>query len=218
MMRYLKGMLLNLFNPAVSLFSFIDDKSKVDKRGKINRLAKVINSKIGRYSYVGIGSWVIHAEIGNFCSIASDVNIGLAKHSLDYLSTSPIFTEKRNGTGHCWVEKSCFIPSEPTIIGNDVWIGYRALIRGGVTVGDGAIIGAGAVVTKNVPAYAIVGGVPAKIIRFRYPQETINLLNNIKWWEMREDVLRENISIFQHVIADEDIRLLINLKKMNGGG
>ena len=106
----------------------------------------------------------------------------MAKHSLEYLSTSPIFTEKKNGTGHSWVEKSCFVASEQTVIGNDVWIGYRAIIRGGVKVGNGAIIGAGAMVTKDVPAYAIVGGVPAKIIRYRYSQDIITQLERVKWW------------------------------------
>ena len=212
MIRYLKGLLCNLFNPAVSLLAFIDGRSRVDRRGKINRFAKIVSSRIGRYSYVGVGSWVIHAEVGNFCSIANEVNIGLAKHSLDYLSTSPIFTEKKNGTGHSWVEKNCFVPSEQTIIGNDVWIGYRAIIRGGVKVGDGAIIGAGAMVTKDVPAYAIVGGVPAKIIRYRYSQDMIERLEQVKWWEMKDKDLRERLSVFQHKLSDRDIEVLIRMK------
>ena len=213
MIRYLKGLLRNIFNPAVSLLAFIDDKSRVSKRGKVNRFAKIVNSEIGRYSYVGVRSWVIYAEVGDFCSIANDVNIGLAKHSLDYLSTSPIFTEKKNGTGYSWVEKSCFVPSERTVIGNDVWIGYRAIIRGGVKVGNGAIVGAGAVVTKDVPAYAIVGGVPAKIIRYRYPQEMIRRLEQMRWWEIEDGVLQKNILIFQHKISDEDMNMLINIKQ-----
>lgn len=212
MIRYLKGLLCNLFNPAVSLLAFIDGRSRVDRRGKINRFAKIVSSRIGRYSYVGVGRWVIHAEVGNFCSIANEVNIGLAKHSLDYLSTSPIFTEKKNGTGHSWVEKNCFVPSEQTIIGNDVWIGYRAIIRGGVKVGDGAIIGAGAMVTKDVPAYAIVGGVPAKIIRYRYSQDMIERLEQVKWWEMKDKDLRERLSVFQHKLSDRDIEVLIRMK------
>lgn len=212
MISYLKGFLSNLFNPAVSLFTFIDNRSKVNKKGKINRFAKVVNSKIGKYSYVGVRSWVIHADVGSFCSIANDVYIGLAKHSLDYLSTSPIFTEKKNGTGYSWVDKSCFVSSEQTIIGNDVWIGYRAIIRGGVTIGNGAIVGAGAVVTKDVPAYAVIAGVPAKVIRYRYPQNMIEQLEKVKWWEFKENVLQKNISIFQHQITNENIKLLINIK------
>lgn len=212
MIRYLKGLLRNIFNPAVSLLAFIDDKSRVSKRGKVNRFAKIVNSEIGRYSYVGVRSWVVHTEVGDFCSIANDVNIGLAKHSLDYLSTSPIFTEKKNGTGHSWVEKSCFVASEQTVIGNDVWIGYRAIIRGGVKVGNGAIIGAGAVVTKDVPAYAIVGGVPAKVIRYRYPQDVIERLEEIKWWEMEDNVLKRNLSVFQCEFEAKDINVLVRIK------
>lgn len=213
MIRYLKGFLSNLFNPAVSLLMFIDGRSEVDRRGKVNRFAKIVNSSVGRYSYVGVRSWVVHTKVGSFCSIANDVNIGLAKHSLEYLSTSPIFTEKRNGTGHSWVDKSCFEPSEQTVIGNDVWIGFRAIIRGGIRIGNGAVIGAGAVVTKDVPAYAIVGGVPAKVIRYRYPQDVVERLEKVKWWEMEESVLRRNLSMFQHSISEEDINMLNKLKR-----
>lgn len=216
MIHYLKGLLCNIFNPAVSLLAFIDDRSRVSKKGRVNRFAKVVNSKIGRYSYVGVRSWVVYAKVGNFCSIANDVNIGLAKHSLDYLSTSPIFTEKKNGTGHSWVEKSCFVASEQTVIGNDVWIGYRAIIRGGVKVGNGAIIGAGAVVTKDVPAYAIVGGVPAKIIRYRYSQDIITQLERVKWWNMRDKDLRERLFVFQHKFTNKDMCELTKIK--TGGG
>ena len=198
MLHYLIGFLLNVFNPAVSLFTFIDTRSNVDRKSKVNRFAKVVNSKVGRYSYVGARSWVIHSEIGHFCSIANDVHIGLAKHTLNYLSTSLIFTEKKNGTGHSWISKSCFVPSERTIIGNDVWIGYRAMIKGGIKVGDGAIIGAGSMVTKNVPPYAIFAGVPAKIIRYRFSQDIIKELEQLKWWNWNEKDLKENISSFQN--------------------
>ena len=83
------------------------------------------------------------------------------------------------------------------IIGNDVWIGSHALILGGVKIGDGAVIGAGAVVTKDVPPYAVVGGVPARIIKYRFSQEIIDKLLEIKWWNLPENILKENIKLFQ---------------------
>ena len=83
------------------------------------------------------------------------------------------------------------------VIGNDVWIGYEAVILAGVTIGDGAVIGARAVVTKDIPPYTIVGGVPAKPIRKRFTQETIDLLLNIKWWNWPEERIRQHITEIQ---------------------
>lgn len=213
MIHYLIGFLLNVFNPAISLFTFIDTQSNVDRKSKVNRFAKIVNSKVGRYSYVGVRSWVIRCEIGHFCSIANEVYIGLAKHTLEYLSTSPLFTEKKNGTGHSWVKKNCFVSSELTVIGNDVWIGYRAMIKGGIKVGDGAIIGAGSMVTKDVPPYAIVAGVPARIIRYRFSQDIITELEKLKWWDWNEDDLKNNIVSFQKGDVETKIRELNNIKR-----
>lgn len=194
---YIKGLFQNLANPAVSLFTLIDTKSRVNHKAKIYRFARIVDSSIGRYSYIGINSWIVNAEVGQFCSIATDVNIGLAEHTIDYLSTSPIFTEKINGTGYSWVKQNLINPTPRTYIGNDVWIGYRALIKSGIKIGNGAIVGAGAVVTKNIPPYAIVAGVPAKIIRYRYSQKVIDRLGKLNWWEMDELLLQKNIDLFQ---------------------
>lgn len=215
MIRYLKGFILNIFNPSVSFLAFVDDKSKIDKLSKVNRFAKMVNSSIGKYSYIGVRSWAINVDIGRFCSIANDVNIGLAKHTLAYLSTSPIFTERKNGTGHSWVNRNFNEPVRRTIIGNDVWIGYRVIIQGGVTIGDGAVIGAGAVVTKDIPPYAIVAGVPARILRYRFADDVVNALIDSKWWNVKDEVLKARIDLYQKVININDINLL---KKCKTGG
>ena len=133
--------------------------------------------------------------IGKFCSIACGAKFifNSANHSLSSLSTYPfpIFFEEwdldvKNIT-KAWDNKGNIV------IGNDVWIGYEAVILAGVTIGDGAIIGTRAVVTKNVPPYTIVGGVPAKPIRKRFPQETIDFLLKIKWWDWPEERIRQHI-------------------------
>ena len=82
-------------------------------------------------------------------------------------------------------------------IGNDVWIGYEAVILSGVTVGDGAVIGARSLVTKNVPPYTVVGGVPAKIIKKRYPEDVISALNRLRWWEWPKEKIALNLSFIQ---------------------
>ncbi len=137
--------------------------------------------------------------IGKFCSIACGAKFifNSANHSLSSLSTYPfpIFFEEwdldvKNIT-KAWDNKG------DIVIGNDVWIGYEAVILAGVTIGDGAIIGTRAVVTKNVPPYTIVGGVPAKPIRERFPQETIDFLLKIKWWDWSEEHIRQHITNIQ---------------------
>lgn len=199
MLNYILGFIKNIFNPGKALFCIVDSKSHISRKAKTHRLVKLINSSINDFSYIGQSTWIMHADIGKFCSIAGSVRIGLASHTLHLLSTSPIFTEKRNATGHSWLQNSTKqSPWEKVRIGNDVWIGTRSLILGGVNVGNGAVIGAGSIVTKDVPAYAVVAGVPAKIIRYRFSEEEIKLLENIQWWNLPENYLKSNIKLFQN--------------------
>ncbi len=133
--------------------------------------------------------------IGKFCSIACGAKFifNSANHTLSSLSTYPfpIFFEEweldvKNIT-NAWDNKG------DIVIGNDVWIGYEAVIMAGVTIGDGAIIGTGAVVTKDIPPYTIVGGIPAKPIRKRFKQETIDILLKIKWWNWSDEKIYKHI-------------------------
>ena len=133
--------------------------------------------------------------IGKFCSIACGAKFlfNSANHTMASLSTYPfpLFfeeweLEKKNVT-EAWDNKG------DIIIGNDVWIGYEAVILAGVTIGDGAIIGTRAVVTKDVPPYTIVGGIPAKPIRKRFDDETIAQLLRLKWWDWSEEKIAQNI-------------------------
>lgn len=199
MKQYIKGWLRYLCQKNVSAFSLIDGHTFIDPLAKINRGAKILDSSIGRYSYIGPNSLVSGSEIGAFCSISWNVEIGLANHTLDFLSTSPIFTEVHNGTGHSWIDKdiACTEREKGTMIGNDVWIGTGAKVMRGVTIGDGAVIAAGAVVTKDVAPYAIVGGIPARFIKFRFPTEQIKQIRDLKWWEWPEEKLKESITLFQ---------------------
>lgn len=149
------------------------------------------NNVLYHYPYVNNDRLII----GKFCSIACGAKFlfNSANHALQPLTTYPfpIFWEEwglemTEITG-AWDNKG------DIVIGNDVWIGYEAVIMAGVTIGDGAIIGTRAVVTKNVPPYAIVGGVPAKIIRMRFDEATINKLLQIKWWNWPPEKIKQNL-------------------------
>lgn len=135
------------------------------------------NVKIERYSYVNRYTEIGSAEIGKFCSIASFCSIGVDNHPTDWISTSPLLKSAIKSMCIGYIDEM-----ERPIIGNDVWIGAHAVVLKGVHIGDGAIVAAGAVVTKDVPPYAIVGGVPAKVIKFRFEQDTINKLTALEWW------------------------------------
>ncbi len=137
--------------------------------------------------------------IGKFCSIACGARFifNSANHAMTSLSTYPfpLFFEEwgleRKNVTDSWDNKG------DIVIGNDVWIGYEAVIMAGVTVGDGAIIGTRALVTKDVPPYTIVGGVPAKAIRKRFSEEPISSLLEIKWWNWSKERIAENIDAIQ---------------------
>lgn len=148
---------------------------------------------IGKYSYVNVGSVIYHGVfIGSYCSIARNCEIGVAKHPVDWLSSHPFQFDKgkyKNNSKYNLVNKYDWLSHDKTIIGSDVWIGAKAIIQCGVKIGNGVIIGGGAVVTKDIPDYAIVGGVPAKIIRYRFSEEIRNKLIELKWWELDLDFL-----------------------------
>ena len=137
--------------------------------------------------------------IGRFCSIACGARFlfNSANHAMASLSTYPfpLFWEEwgldRAEVASAWDNKG------DIVVGNDVWIGYEAVILAGVTVGDGAVIAARAVVTKDVPPYTIVGGVPAKPIRRRFPEDTIRRLLALRWWDWPRERIAQNLAAIQ---------------------
>lgn len=178
--------------------------AKVDRHSKMEGCCKVydhavFSGELGYGSYIGNYSSIV-GRIGRFSSIAPHTTVVCGRHPYKEpnVTTSPMFFSLICQNGHTfateqsydefnWVEEKV-----PVVIGNDVWIGARAFIIEGVTIHTGAMVLAGAVVTKDVPPYAIAGGVPAKIIGYRYDEETIALLLRSKWWEKDPQWLKEH--------------------------
>ena len=199
-LHYILGIAKYLFNPRVSLFAIVSANSRLDKNTYIYRGVKAKIADVGAYTYIAANTEIENAEIGKYCSIADHCRIGMSSHSLGYLSTSPIFTQSINALQESWVKEDVFehkSDDERVILGNDVWVGSHALIKGGVHIGDGACIAAGAVVVKDVPPYAIVGGVPAKVIKYRFSSDMIDRLLEIKWWDLDDSILKRKIKYFQ---------------------
>ncbi len=195
LLRMLLGYPKRLFN-GISFRATVVD-SAIDRTAVVEHHANVRYSKIGKYTYVSARSGVVYAQIGSFCSIAAGVGIGGGAHKIDAVSTSPVFNKGRNIFGKNF-GKIEFSPYKTTVIGNDVWIGNRALVLQGVKIGDGAIVGAGSVVTKDVEPYTIVAGNPARVIRKRFDDETIEKMIELKWWDMPEEELRKYGDCFEN--------------------
>lgn len=184
-----------------------------------NKLSFAYNCKISLHSHfegankiypnssfrgsMGYGTYIsrqcrISAKIGRYTSIAPNVrvNCGIHPYLSPYVTTCPMFFSVMKQNGHTFANRRMFneLKDVPKI-GNDCWICENVFICGGVEIGDGAVVMAGAVVTKDVPPYAIVGGVPAHIIKYRYDEETIHFLLKVQWWNRPVSWLREHWTI-----------------------
>lgn len=179
--------------------------AKLLGKNKIGRRTDIANSIIGCGSYIGNDSYLRRVKIGKYCSIGNDVHILYGTHPTDtFVSTHPAFYSTVQQAGFTWVaeekfqERNYAIPEEKisVTIGNDVWIAGHVQILEGVKIGDGAIVAAGAVVTEDVPAYAIVGGVPARIIRWRFDEEEREWLQKFQWWNKEETWIKNHVDDF----------------------
>jgi acetyltransferase-like isoleucine patch superfamily enzyme len=180
----------------IALFCILQE-AVVDRTAAICSGVRFYRGKIGKYSYIGNNSFVSDTDIGNFTSISTDCYIGGTSHPTDWVSTSPVFHKWEN------IMKKNFARHEfeifrRTTIGNDVWIGNRVMIKAGVNIADGAVIGMGSIVTKDIGPYEIWAGNPARMIRKRFDDETIAALEEMKWWNWND----EKIELSSGVMTD----------------
>jgi chloramphenicol O-acetyltransferase type B len=170
--------------------SFVDKKSRLVGNNKVYRDARIYESTIGKYTYVSSGACIVNSTLGGFCSIGPNALIGLGTHPLQWISTHPAFYSTRMQANRTFATADRFTDElRPVNIGNDVWIGAASTVLGGISIGDGAVVAAGAVVTKDVMPYTIVGGVPARLIGKRFDDETIAELIECKWWNWSDEKL-----------------------------
>jgi acetyltransferase-like isoleucine patch superfamily enzyme len=163
----------------------------------IGQNCSLSNCVIDSHSYCNNNTNISNAKIGKYSSIGSNVQIGVGAHPTNLVTTHPAFYSN-NKTFETYADKMYYNEFEHIEIGNDVWIGSNSTIMNNVKIGNGAIIAYGAVVTKDVLPYSIVGGIPAKHIKFRFDQNVIMELIRINWWNWDENFLKENFTLFQN--------------------
>ena len=190
-------------NVKVSLSANIGFGTRFEGCNRIGRKSS-FSGKMGRCTYMGEKS-VISGIVGRYTSIGSDVATISGRHPVDMVSTSPVFyASSAKQCGKTYVNKDQFVEhvyydeerKYRVKIGNDVWIGNNVVLMPSIEIGDGAIVATGAVVTKDVPPYAVVGGVPARVIKFRFTDDQIKSLCQIEWWDWPEDEIRANAEKF----------------------
>ncbi|MBO4902894.1 MAG: CatB-related O-acetyltransferase [Lachnospiraceae bacterium] len=188
--------------------SYLHGHSQLAGRNYIGRKTVLCHTTVGFGSQVNDAGDLTDTRIGNYTSIGTHVSTVIGNHPLDeHAALHTAFYDASAPLGFTYVSKSTYCDTQyldekeriQVRIGNDVWIGNDVRILSGVTIGDGAVIGTGAVVTKDAEPYGIYAGVPAKLIRKRYDDETVAALLAMKWWDRGEDWIRSHIDLFANV-------------------
>lgn len=196
-LKYIKSIIKHLVykmkygNSKVHIGAEVDGLSSLSSGVVVFPRAKLLKCSIGRASYIQENAVLVNCRIGAFCSIASNVRVGLPDHPLHFVSTHPSFYDFSQPLIQFYTDEIKYSHSKANLIGNDVWIGDGAFIRSGITIGTGAVVAADSVVVKDVEPYSIVGGNPAKHIKYRFDSHVIDGLLKSQWWTFSDAELSQ---------------------------
>jgi acetyltransferase-like isoleucine patch superfamily enzyme len=182
--------------------------SEIHNTSKVCAGSQIVNVKINKYSDVGYDCTIVNTNIGAFCSFGANIIIGGASHTVNWVSTSPVFNRNKDHLSKKFSYHKFDLDCK-TIIGNDVWIGDRVLVKAGVNIGDGVVIGMGSVVTKSIPSFEIWAGNPAKFIKKRFNDDVKKELLLMSWWSWNDKKIALYAPYFN------DVSKLIEYYKLN---
>lgn len=180
-------------------------ETAIGSRCEVLEHTRVEYSTLGDFSYLGPNCMVADAHIGKFCAIAASVRIGAPNHPMDRPSLHRFTYCPEYYSAEAVRDERFFADRRAAVvtIGHDVWIGHGVIVLPGVTVGDGAVLAAGAVVSRDVAPYTIVGGVPARMIRERFPRDIARRLAQIAWWDWPFETILQRLEAFQSSNIEE---------------
>ena len=171
----------------------VDRRSRVEHGARLAHHVELLDSRIGRFTSLGRYAKCHYADLGPFCSVAWDVTIGATGHPMDRVSTHA-FAYRREIGGFTATSENIERPR--AVVGADVWVGAQAIVMPGVHVAIGAVLGAGSIVTRDIPPYAVVSGSPARVMRLRIPEDCVPSLLRSRWWEWPDTALRQHTQLF----------------------
>ena len=182
-------------------------ESVIGEHSTIQRYGDIWGLELGRYSCVGRMCTIQECKIGSFCALADYLTIGCDDHDYKMITTHPFWHDSSWGISDDVEFSKQYREKEyeqPCEIGNDVWFGAGVIVCRNVRIGDGCVIGAGAVITKDIPPYSVVVGTPGRVIKKRFSDEMINRLEKCKWWDLPLEVIKRNIDLFKGGHLDEE--------------
>lgn len=199
---------IRCINSRISDFCTIGDDCDIDnlvmnEKTELGRRNLIRNVTIGKGTYTGTNTIIKNTDIGKYFCLSWNISIGGGNHDYSHVSMYTDYWFKRTFGIETQSQSKA---TKRVKIGNDVWIAAGVNIVNGVTIGDGCVIGAGSVVTKDIPPYSIVVGVPGKIIKKRFDEEMIELLEAIKWWDWSEDKIKKNIDFLRNTPTKERLK------------
>lgn len=198
-------------NSSLGPFVSVGDDSiliNADLEGNIavNRRNFIQDAKVGRFTYTGQNTTIRGSSVGRFCSISWNVSVGGKDHGMDRVTNSALWAFHNMDGNKPEPSSFVYAKDEPAcVLGSDVWVATNAVVLRGVVVGDGAVIAAGCVVTRDVEPYTVVAGVPGKVIRSRFPDQLRQALLDLKWWDWPVEIIRENLALIYSTKVDQSV-------------